>query len=164
MIPLQKPDFQVLKWSDNEGEGEALTLGAPLAKGHHLHSDLQRKYLTQNQRASKDEKSRGETTAERKEGGVSADPESEKEQNEGGYEVHGPEKEEDGYMLAEGNFEGEEGVGCKVDGAEKVDFEEDGYMLAGNPEGNSEEEECGYEVDGAEKVNFDNLKEGHNMT
>ena len=44
MIPLQKPDFQILKWSDNEGEGEALTLGAPLEKGRHLYRDLQRTY------------------------------------------------------------------------------------------------------------------------
>ena len=79
MIPLQKPDFQILKWSDKEGKGEALTLGAPLEKGHHLYRDLQREYLIQNQDKSKDE------PTGRKENVTSAD--SDKDNFEDGYMV-----------------------------------------------------------------------------
>ena len=47
MIPLQMPDFQILKWGGREGGSEALVLGADLEKGHSLYRDLQRKYFTQ---------------------------------------------------------------------------------------------------------------------
>ena len=53
MIPLQKPDFQVLKWSSKElanGSKGSRTLGAPLEAGHRLHMDLQRKHFNTNTR------------------------------------------------------------------------------------------------------------------
>ena len=49
MVPIQKPDFQILKWSSEEVNSyseRARTLGAPLDAGHQLHKDLQRTYLT----------------------------------------------------------------------------------------------------------------------
>ena len=49
MVPIQKPDFQILKWSSEEVNSyseQARTLGAPLDAGHQLHRDLQRTYLT----------------------------------------------------------------------------------------------------------------------
>ena len=49
MVPIQKPDFQVLKWSSEEVNSYsecARTLGAPLDAGLQLHRDLQRTYLT----------------------------------------------------------------------------------------------------------------------
>ena len=49
MVPIQKPDFQILKWSSEEVNSyseRARTLGAPLDVGHQLHRDLQRTYLT----------------------------------------------------------------------------------------------------------------------
>ena len=49
MVPIQKPDFQVLKWSSEEVNSyseRARTLGAPLDAGLQLHRDLQRTYLT----------------------------------------------------------------------------------------------------------------------
>ena len=49
MVPIQKPDFQILKWSSEEVNSyseHARTLGAPLDAGHQLHRDLQRTYLT----------------------------------------------------------------------------------------------------------------------
>ena len=49
MIPLQKPDFQILRWSKNldssSSNDKAKVLGAPLQKGLPLHKDLQRTYL-----------------------------------------------------------------------------------------------------------------------
>ena len=51
LIPLQKPDFQVLQWSSEEltlYSEEERTLGAALEAGHQLHSDLQIKYLAEN--------------------------------------------------------------------------------------------------------------------
>ena len=44
---LQKPDFQLLKWSSEElvsYSEEARTLGATLEAGHQLHKDLQKMY------------------------------------------------------------------------------------------------------------------------
>jgi hypothetical protein len=49
MVPLQKPDFQILKWSNTHVRSEAKTLGAPLQNGLSLHVDLQRTYLTTNE-------------------------------------------------------------------------------------------------------------------
>ena len=49
MIPLQKPDFQILKWSEDDfasSSAASRTLGAPLEAGLALHRDLQRTYLT----------------------------------------------------------------------------------------------------------------------
>ena len=49
MVPIQKPDFQILKWSSEEVNSyseQARTLGVPLEAGHQLHRDLQRTYLT----------------------------------------------------------------------------------------------------------------------
>ena len=48
MIPLQKPDFQILKWDDKDpssSDGKAKILGVPLQEGLPLHKDLQRTYL-----------------------------------------------------------------------------------------------------------------------
>ena len=49
MIPLQKPDFQVLKWSEHDTKSGSVfsrALGATLEAGLHLYRDLQRTYLT----------------------------------------------------------------------------------------------------------------------
>ena len=53
LIPLQKPDFQLLKWSSEElvsYSEEARTLGATLEAGHQLHKDLQTKYQVANKK------------------------------------------------------------------------------------------------------------------
>ena len=50
-IPLQKPDFQILKWSSEDMKvysEKTRTLGTPLKHGQPLHKDLQRTYLTTN--------------------------------------------------------------------------------------------------------------------
>lgn len=49
MIPLQKPDFQILKWSEDDIKSTstaARLLASPLETGSCLHKDLQRIYLT----------------------------------------------------------------------------------------------------------------------
>ena len=49
MIPLQKPDFQILQWSEQDKKSSsdvARTLGSSLEAGLSLHRDLQRSYLT----------------------------------------------------------------------------------------------------------------------
>ena len=74
MIPLQKPDFQVLKWSSEElanGSKGSRTLGAPLEAGHRLHMDLQRKYFNTDTRT--DSKCNGSGTQQSlKQNGTSA--------------------------------------------------------------------------------------------
>jgi hypothetical protein len=49
MIPLQKPDFQILQWSSKDvssSSAEAMILGAPLQDSFSLYEDLQKAYLT----------------------------------------------------------------------------------------------------------------------
>ena len=152
MIPLQKPDFQILKWSNNEGEGEALTLGAPLEKGHHLYRDLQRMYLTQKQDASKDGPTKsGAKAAERKANGTSADAEKDNylEDREDGYMVDDPEKnsfaeEEDGYMVSTPNDVEEDGY--EVDGGGSIEAEDDGNYVVDELEESSRENPAGKEA------------------
>ena len=93
MIPLHKPDFQILKWSDKEEEGEALTLGAPLEKGRHLYRDLQRMYLTQSQEESKD----GKTTEKKGIEISAADPERDNIEKED--DLDNAFMDEEGYVL-----------------------------------------------------------------
>ncbi len=50
---LQKPDYQVLKWSEEAGvhscsSSEAKVIGATLEAGCHLHQDLQKAYIVTN--------------------------------------------------------------------------------------------------------------------
>ena len=59
MIPLQKPDFQILKWDDKDSsssDGKAKILGAPLQEGLPLHKDLQRTYLPRAEAQQKEKK------------------------------------------------------------------------------------------------------------
>jgi hypothetical protein len=49
MMPLQKPDFQILRWESEDASSsaaEATILGAPLQDGFHLYKDLQKTYLS----------------------------------------------------------------------------------------------------------------------
>jgi hypothetical protein len=49
MMPLQKPDFQILRWESEDASSsaaEATILGALLQDGFHLYEDLQKTYLS----------------------------------------------------------------------------------------------------------------------
>ena len=67
MIPLQKPDFQILRWSKKDSSSsndKAKVLGAPLQKGLSLHKDLQRTYLARAEENNNTRKLRLKTSDE----------------------------------------------------------------------------------------------------
>ena len=48
IIELQHPDFEILKWSDEDKalySEKAMTLGSPIEEGNNLFKDLQYTYL-----------------------------------------------------------------------------------------------------------------------
>ena len=48
IIELQRPDFKILKWSENDkaiSSEKAMTLGAPIEEGASLFEDLQYTYM-----------------------------------------------------------------------------------------------------------------------
>ncbi len=50
VVALQKPDFQILKWPESEGDGLSRTLGADLHHSNELYLDLQNKYKKKHRR------------------------------------------------------------------------------------------------------------------
>ena len=100
LIPLQKPDFQILKWSSEEKYSEeAMVLGSPLDKGHSLHKDLQRSYLAANETPNK-------------ENGTSANKDG------AGREGKDSKKDSEGAQA------------CTITKSEDNDEEESGYVVA----------------------------------
>ena len=52
LLALQRPDFQVLKWTCEEVAAyskEARTIGSPIEAGQELYTDIQHVYVSQNQ-------------------------------------------------------------------------------------------------------------------
>ena len=61
MVSIQQPDFQILKWTqddENKYSKLARTLGAPIEKGSRLYMDLQRLYIVKEEEKVKDKNER----------------------------------------------------------------------------------------------------------
>ena len=110
LIPLQKPDFQLLKWSSEElvlYSEEARTLGATLEAGHQLHKDLQTKYLVANKkgksfrmfRSLRKSKNKKNSKSPSKEG--SSDESSNKQEQDSSPDGRDKEPlDDDGYVIS----------------------------------------------------------------
>lgn len=130
MVPLQKPDFQILQWSVEDvssSTDEAKILGAPLQKGIPLHKDLQRTYLTDARNHVKDELKIENVSHEEKDG-----MQQEGSTLQAKEVLHNNSEEEDGYVMADIPEAQDEDVEASsveevAKGMEK-NFEEDGYV------------------------------------
>ena len=127
MTLLQKPDFQILKWSSEELKQftqQSMVLGLPLDKGRCLHRDLQRRYLARNEKSTCNDvtPSNGESQiqlihenkcGQDNNGGTSMLHNLSKREDQGGY-VN--EAQESGYFkIAKENDEGQESGYAKDD-------------------------------------------------
>ncbi len=141
MIPLQKPDFQVLNWSEQDTKSSstaARTLGSALEAGLCLYKDLQRVYLAPAVSTAQSIKEDTKTSNDEKSG---ADEERQQVANGDGYE-------DDGYeVTAKSN--GEENSSPSSGNADTV--VEDGQQATAN---------AGFEDDGYDVPPSDSDQDG----
>lgn len=157
-IPLQKPDFQILKWSNEESRSsdEAKILGAPLQKGVSLYKDLQRTYFTnteanQQKEVKLDQKHKCKAPNEDKDA----------------QKMRKSSEEEDGYAMAETEEQFEHQSACAVEESsvmqevKQSSGEDDGYVVAedsGNEDDQLEVKHSSEDEDGYVVASDDQLK------